>query len=141
MTYNYEIRHVKGEANCIADCLSRRPEWVLAKKRQSDSQGGAGDGAKGPRDELCLRVFTESWHFLRDNPALRKLEEIGKKDTDYVTMIDHIRAGRSFRDLPTSSEGARMEGEWPKLSVLEEVDIIVLKESDSVSKIFSSQSY
>ena len=23
MAYNYEIRHVKGEANCIADCLSR----------------------------------------------------------------------------------------------------------------------
>ena len=73
MTYNYEIRHVKGEANCIADCLSQHHEWVLAKDRQSDSQGGAGDGAKGHRDELCLRVFTESRHFLRDNPALRKL--------------------------------------------------------------------
>ena len=31
MSYNYEIRHVKGEANCIADCLSRRPEWLLDK--------------------------------------------------------------------------------------------------------------
>merc|ERR1711873_99994 len=28
MVYNYEIRQVKGEANCIADCLSRRPEWM-----------------------------------------------------------------------------------------------------------------
>ena len=72
MTYNYEIRHIKGEANCIADCLSWCPEWVLAKDRQSDSQGGAGDSAKGPRDELCLRVFTESQHFLWDNPALRR---------------------------------------------------------------------
>ena len=113
MTYNYEIRHVKGEANCIADCLSRRPEWLVAKDRQPDSQGGTGGGAKGPRDKLCLRVFTESRHFLRDNPALRKLEEIGKKDTDYVTMIDHIRAGKSFWDLPTSSEGARWEVSGP----------------------------
>ena len=23
MAYNYEIRHVKGETNCIADCLSQ----------------------------------------------------------------------------------------------------------------------
>ena len=107
-----------------------------AKDRQSDSQGGTGGGAKGPRDKLCLRVFTESRHFLQDNPALKKLEEFGKKDNNYVTMVDHIRAGRSFRDLPTSSEGARMGGEWPKLSILEEFDIIVLNESDSVSKIF-----
>ena len=74
MTYNYEIRHVKGEANCIADCLSQRPEWMLAKDRQPDSQGGAGVGAKGSRDELCLRVFTESRPFLRDNPALKKAQ-------------------------------------------------------------------
>ena len=33
MTYNYEIRHVKGEANCIADCLSRHPEWLIGKDR------------------------------------------------------------------------------------------------------------
>ena len=104
--------------------------------RQRDSQGGPGDGAKGPRDELCLRVFTESRHFLRDNPALKKLEEMCKKDTDYMTMINHIRAGKSFQDLPISSEGAKMGGEWPKLSILDEFDIIVLNESDSVSKIF-----
>ena len=45
-----------------------------------------------------------------------------------MTMVDHIRAGRSSQDLPTSSEGARMGGEWSKLSILEEFDIIVLKE-------------
>ena len=141
MTYNYQIRHVKGEANCIADCLSQRPEWLVAKDRQSDSQGGTGGGAKGPRDEVCLRVFTESRHFLRDNPALRKLKEIGKKDADYKTMIDHIRAGRSFRDLPTSSEGARMGGEWPKLLVMDEFDINVLRENDSLSKIYPPKLY
>ena len=84
---------------------------MLAKDRQPDSRGGAGVGAKGPRDELCLRVFTESRPFLRDNPALKKLEEFGKKDSNYVTMVDHIRASRSFRDLPTSSEGAKIGGE------------------------------
>ena len=84
---------------------------MLAKDRQPDSQGGAGVGARGSRDELCLRVFTESRPFLQDNPALKKLEEIGKKDSNYVTIIDLIRAGKSFRDLPPSSEGAKMGGE------------------------------
>ena len=56
-------------------------------------------------------------------------------------MTDHIRLGRSFRDLPTSSEGAVMGGEWPKLSVLDEFDIIVLRENDSVSKIYPPKLY
>ena len=56
-------------------------------------------------------------------------------------MIDHIRAGKSFRDLPTSSEGARMGGEWPKLIVMDEFDIIVLRENDSVSKIYPPKLY
>ena len=141
MTYNYEIRHVKGEVNCIADCLSRRPEWMLAKDRQPDSKDGTGVSARGSRDKLCLRVFTESRPFLRDNPALKKLEEIGKKDSDYMTIIDHIRAGKSFRDLPPSSEGAKMGGEWPKLRVLDKFEIVVLEESNSVSKIFPPQGY
>ena len=114
MIYNYDIRHIKGEANCIADCLSRRPAWLVNRDSESDSSQVHTRGrTKGPRDELCLRVITESRHILQDNPALRKLEEMGQKDHDYKTMIDFIRANKSFRDLPTSSEGSRMGGEWP----------------------------
>ena len=31
--------------------------------------------------------------------------EIGQKDEDYKTMIQFIKANKSFQDLPTSSEG------------------------------------
>ena len=55
MIYDYEIRHVKGEANCIADCLSQRPEWLVNKDNSSDNKGRT----KGPRDEVCLRIITE----------------------------------------------------------------------------------
>merc|ERR1711895_181681 len=130
MAYNYEIKHVKGETNCIADCLSRRPEWMKNKGR-----------AVTQRDEVCLRVITESRLLLKDNPALKKLEEIGKKDSDYQQILSHIRAGKNFRDLPDSSEGSRMEGEWPRLAVMEEFDIIVLRESESNSKIFPPKKY
>ena len=61
---------------------------------------------------------------------------MGQKDDDYKTMIDFIRANKSFRDLPASSEGLRMGGEWPKLELLEEFEIIILRETDTVSKIF-----
>merc|ERR1711873_75519 len=130
-----------GEANCIADCLSRRPEWMTDKNRQSDSKDSNEDGAGAPRDELCLRIFTESMPFLRDNPALKRLEDICKKDNDYMTILNHIRASKSFRDLPPSSEGSKIGGEWAKLRVLDKFEIVVLRESDSVSKIFPPVAY
>ena len=58
-----------------------------------------------------------------------------------MTILNHIRAGKSFRDLPPSSEGAKMGGEWAKLRVLDEFEIVVLKESSSVSKIFLPVAY
>ena len=142
MTYDYKIRHVKGETNCIADCLSRRPVWLTGNDKESDTgQDHVGGQSKGPRDELCLRVFTESRHILRDNPALRKLEEMGQKDQDYKTMIEFVRANKSFWDLSTTSEGATMGGEWPTLEILDEFKIIVLRETDTVSKIFPPIQY
>ena len=54
---------------------------------------------------------------------------------------DFIWANKSFQDLPTSSEGSRMGGEWPKLELLEEFEIIILRETDTVSKIFPPRQY
>ena len=58
-----------------------------------------------------------------------------------MTILDHVRAGKSFRDLPPSSEGSKMGGEWAKLRVLDKFEIVVLRESDSVSKIFPPVAY
>ena len=66
---------------------------------------------------------------------------MGKKDNDYRTMIDFIRANKRFQNLPTLSEGSRMGGEWPKLELLEEFEIIILRETESVSKIFPPRQY
>ena len=51
-------------------------------------------------------------------------------------MIQFIKANKSIRDLPTLSEGAMMGGEWPKLEILDNFEVIVLRETDTVSKIF-----
>ena len=52
-----------------------------------------------------------------------------------------MQANKSFQDLPTSSEGSRMGGEWPKLELLEDYVIIILRETDTVSKIFPPRQY
>ena len=104
MHYNYEIKHVSGQANCIADCFSRRPAWLVGKDRTSEcDQDLLRGGDTGPRDELCIRVITEARHLLRENPAISAVEEVGQKDPDYMMMIDFIRTNRNFRELPTHS--------------------------------------
>ena len=46
MMYNYEIKHIKGEANCIADCLSRCPEWLVIKDNSLTIRDGQRDPEK-----------------------------------------------------------------------------------------------
>ena len=83
MMYNYTIQHIKGEANCIADCLSRHLTWLVGKDKKSDSdQDPILTQCADSRDEFCLRVITEARHILKDNPALAELEAMGKKDPD-----------------------------------------------------------
>ena len=139
MHYNYQVKHIPGQTNCIADCLSRRPEWLLGKVNDSDSSQDR--GVDDSRDELCMRVITEAMHLLKDNPAILAIEEAGKKDPDYSMIIEHIRANKNFKELPTHSEGYRMGGEWPKLEILPEADVIILRDSSTVSKIYPPVSY
>ena len=40
MHYNYQIKHISGQVNCIADCLSRRPEWLIGRNKGPDSSQG-----------------------------------------------------------------------------------------------------
>ena len=89
------------ETNRIANCLSRRPSWLVGKDRSSDcNQDPNGGGVIGfSRDELCLRVITEARHLLRENPALSSLEEVGQKDPDNKMMIEYIRTNRNFKGL------------------------------------------
>ena len=119
MEYNYEIRHVKGESNCIADCLSRQPAWLISKDKKSDcDQDPIWVGSQGPRDELCLRVITEAKHLLRANPALAAVKKMGQKDPDYKMMIEYIRAKCNFWGHPSSYEGFHM-GSGPILNYIQ----------------------
>ena len=97
MVYNYVLRHIKGEANCITDCLSRRPTWLVGKDKKSDSdQDRILTRCPDSRYEFCLRVITEARHIFKDNPALAALEEMGKKESNYCHILDYVQTKRSF---------------------------------------------
>ena len=88
MHYNYEIRHVKGEANCITDCLSRQPAWLIHKDKKSDfDQDSIRVESQDSRDELCPRVISEARHLLRANPPLAAVKKMGQSYPDYKMMI------------------------------------------------------
>ena len=64
--YNYVIKHVSGETNCIADCLSQRPSWLVDKGMSSycDQDPNRGGAIGFSRDEIYLRIFTDARHLL-----------------------------------------------------------------------------
>ena len=109
--FNYDLKHIKGKANCIADCLFSHPTWLVGKDKKSDSnQDPILTQCSDSRDEFCLRVITEARHILKDNPALVELEAMGKKDPDYCRILDYVQTKRSFKELPSESEGSTMGG-------------------------------
>ena len=45
-------------------------------------------------DAFAMRVTVSMPHLLRDNPCLRQLEEVARKDKDYSAIIHAIRTGQ-----------------------------------------------
>ena len=67
-----------SESDSDTDCEEAGDAKATPKDPNTDTVNSVShNGVKDSRDELCLRVFTESRPFLRDNPALERLEEIG----------------------------------------------------------------
>ena len=58
-----------------------------------------------------------------------------------MMMLDYIQTNCNFRDLPPHSEGFRMGGERPSLKIMPDFKIIVLRESNNVSKIYPPKAY
>ena len=56
-------------------------------------------------------------------------------------MLHHIRTNTSYKLLPDDSEGRRMGGEWTRLDILTDADVIVLEETNGVSRIYPPIAY
>ena len=86
-----------------------------------------------------MRVMVSMPHVLRDNPLLRQLEEVTQKDKDYSSIINAIRTGQGHKFLPPGSEGYRMGGEWDKMSIMDEAEVISISGDDGIDRIFPSK--
>ena len=70
------------------------------------------DSSTGPEEGLdldegedyAMRVMTSKPHLIKDNPLLRELEDTGRKDKEYYTIINAIRTGASNKSLPPSQK-------------------------------------
>ena len=85
--------------------------------------------------------MTSAVHLLKDNPLLKQIEKMGRMDPDYSLILHAIRTGGSNRSLPHDSEARRIGGEWGKLEIMDQSDIIVLQEKQGVTKIYPPKEY
>ena len=85
--------------------------------------------------------MTSAMHLLKDNPLLKQIEKMGRKDPDYSLILHAVRTGGSNKSLPIKSEGCHMGGEWGKLEIMDQSDIIVLQEKHGVTKIYPPKEY
>merc|ERR1712240_300379 len=135
--YNYTIKHIKGSKNHLADVLSRRPVWLNTYHTIGPYEGLDLED----KDAFAMRVAVSMPHLLRDNPRLRQLEEIARKDKEYSAIIHAIRTGQSNKSLPPGSEGYKMGGEWDKLSIMEEAEVIAISGDDGIDRIFPPKEF
>ena len=69
------------------------------------------DSSTGPEEGLdldegedyAMRVMTSKPYLIKDNPLLTKLEDIGRKNKEYNTIINAIRTDASNKLLPLDS--------------------------------------
>ena len=96
--YNYVVKHIKGVKNFNADQLSRRPTWLVDKDdKETDYEFGqdldieegalsailsVADGDAGT--DYAMRTMVSVKQLLKDNPALKDLEQMGMKLIQYT---------------------------------------------------------
>ena len=135
--YNYNVKHVKGTKNHLADVLSRRTVWLNTDHMIGpDKRLNLEDG-----DAFAMRVMVSMPHLLQDNPLLRELEEVAQKDKDYSAIIHAIRTGQGHKSLPSSSEGYRMGGKWSSMSIMDKAKVISISGKDGNDRIYPPKGF
>ena len=118
--YNYTVNHVKGIKNHLADVLSRRPVWLNPDHTLGPDEGlDLDDG-----DDFAMRIMDSKPHLLRDNPFIKEVESIGSKDPEYYVITHALRRGSSNKSLSVESEARKMGGEWDRMSVMDEAEVV-----------------
>ena len=58
-----------------------------------------------------------------------------------MSIIHALRTGSSNKTLPPESEARKMEGEWGRMNVLKEAEIVSISGDDGIERIFPPKAY
>ena len=78
---------------------------------------------------------------LRNNPYLKLVESIGRKDPEYFGIIHALRTGSSNKSLPKESEACRMGGKWGKMGVMDKAEVVFISGDNGIDRIYPSKEY
>ena len=92
-------------------------------------------------DDFVMRVMESKPQLLRDNPFLKEVEKIGSKDPEYYGIIHALRTGSSNKSLPPDSEARKMGGEWDKMGVMDEAEVVYISGDDGIDRIYPPKGY
>ena len=72
---------------------------------------------------------------------MKEVVSIGSKDPDYFGIIHALRTGSSNKSLPKESEAPRMGGEWGKMGVMDEAEVVYISGDNGVDQIYPPKEY
>ena len=131
------MSHVKGVKNHLAEVLSHRPVWLAPDNSIVPDKGLDLEW----EDEFAMRIMESKPQLLRNNPYLKDTESIGSKDPEYFGIIHALRTGSSNKSLPKESEAHRMGGEWGKMGVMDEAEVVYISGDDCIDRIYPPKEY
>ena len=105
--YTFEMEHIDGVRNQIADALSRAPHF-------------GPEGEEDREDIVCTAAVSTR---LRSDPALEKLIQAANADPEYQTTLQAVLERRDPKKLPLVHPARPLMPDWDNLSV--ECDLIV----------------
>ena len=112
LAYQFEVKHIDGVRNQIADALSRYPVFGPDKEDEEDKEDEA---------VFTCAVTTR----LQRDPLLDDLRSAAASDGDYQRIVASVERGVKRDDLPPDHPGRFLSAnEWDALGI--EFDLLVL---------------
>ena len=112
--FNYQVVHVKGRQNKIADFLSRNPKWDGAKTDVLQDKEEDGEEAE---EDTPARI--RSLKIIKENLGLKKVKEIASRDNQYQEIVALIRSDKPTTSLPADHLGRLSAGKFNEMSLLD----------------------